>query len=126
MGTEAEARNFDIGDAVAVCCRFGGNARYAVVQAKDMVRVSGSVDSAQAVCVLVSTYMTAYQALHRCKPRGVRETIEGTNILVTGGNGPVGQAIIKLAMRAGASNFLQQLIENTTRCSIRWAYAPFH
>jgi len=102
MGSEAEARNFDIGDAVAVCCKVGGNARYAVVQAKDMVRVSGSVDSAQAVAV-VSTYMTAYQALHRCKPRGSRETLEGTNILVTGGNGPVGRAIIELAMRAGAS-----------------------
>lgn len=102
MGVEAEAAGFDYGEAVACCCRTGGNARYIVVDYSDLCAVPGNVDSAQAVCV-ISTYMTAYQALHRCKPRGPRETLEGSNILVTGGNEPVAQAVIELAQRAGAS-----------------------
>ena len=102
MGVEAEAAGFDYGEAVACCCRFGGNARYIMLRYQDLCSVPGNVDSAQAVCI-VSTYMTAYQALHRCKPRGPRETLEGSNILVTAGNGSIGQAVIELAKRAGAN-----------------------
>ena len=102
MGDDVEAAGFDFGDAVAACCRTGGNARYCVLHYKDICPVPGSVDSAQAACI-VSTYMTAYQALHRCKPRGPRQTLEGLNILVTGGNGPVSRAVIELAHRAGVS-----------------------
>ena len=85
MGVEAEAAGFDYGEAVAACCRTGGNARYITLSYHDLCSVPGNVDSAQAACI-ISTYMTAYQALHRCKPRGPRETLEGANILVTGGN----------------------------------------
>ena len=102
MGVEAEAAGYDYGEAVACCCRTGGNARYVVLHYSDLCSVPGDVDSAQAACV-ISTYMTAYQALHRCKPRGPRETLEGSNILITAGNSPIGQAIIELAHRAGAS-----------------------
>eukprot|EP00554_Chaetoceros_debilis_P003025 CAMPEP_0194084916 /NCGR_PEP_ID=MMETSP0149-20130528/15347_1 /TAXON_ID=122233 /ORGANISM="Chaetoceros debilis, Strain MM31A-1" /LENGTH=351 /DNA_ID=CAMNT_0038767679 /DNA_START=280 /DNA_END=1335 /DNA_ORIENTATION=+ len=102
MGVEAETAGFDYGEAVAACCRVGGNARYITLHYGDLCSVPGNVDSSQAACI-ISTYMTAYQALHRCKPRGPRETLEGSNILVTGGNSPIGQAIIELAHRAGAS-----------------------
>ena len=102
MGIEAEAAGFDYGEAVACCCRTGGNARYIILHYQDLCSVPGNVDSAQAACI-ISTYMTAYQALHRCKPRGPRESLEGSNILVTAGNGPIGQAVIELAQRAGAS-----------------------
>lgn len=102
MGVEAEAAGYDYGEAVACCCQTGGNARYLVLHYSDLCAVPGNVDSAQAACI-VSTYMTAYQALHRCKPRGPRETLEGSNILVTKGSGPVGQAVIELAKRGGAS-----------------------
>eukprot|EP00979_Chaetoceros_neogracilis_P006551 scaffold1338_cov272-Chaetoceros_neogracile.AAC.9 len=102
MGVEAEAAGYDYGEAVACCCRTGGNARFIVLHYSDLCSVPGDVDSAQAACI-ISTYMTAYQALHRCKPRGPRETLEGSNILVTAGHGAVGQAVIELAQRAGAS-----------------------
>ncbi len=69
---------------------------------KDLARAPENVDSAQAAAV-VSTYMTAYQALHRCIPRRPKQTLEGVNILVTGGNGAVGKAVIELAHRAGAN-----------------------
>lgn len=102
MGDEAALNGFDYGDAVAACCRTGGNARYCILHYKDLSPAPGNVDSAQAACI-ISTYMTAYQALHRCKPRGPKQTLEGVNILVTGANGPIGQAVIELAHRAGAS-----------------------
>lgn len=103
LGAKAMAAGFDYGDAVAACCRTGGNARYIVLHYNDLTVVPGNVDSAQAVCV-VSTYMTAYQALHRCKQtQGKHGTLEGSNILVTEGNSPIGQAVIELAQRAGVS-----------------------
>lgn len=102
MGDDVEAAGFDYGDAVAACCRTGGNARYAVLDFHDLTPAPGNVDSAQAACI-ISTYMTAYQALHRCKPRGPKQTLEGVNILVTGGNGTIAKAVIELAHRAGAS-----------------------
>jgi len=101
MGTEVKEEGIiKIGDAVGACCRTGGNARYAVVPSRDLIKIPGSVDSAQAASV-ITNYMTAYQALHRIKPRARKETLEGKNILVTGGNGPIGQAIIELGFRAG-------------------------
>jgi len=103
MGAEVKREGIiKIGDAVGASCRTGGNARYAVIPARDLVRIPGGVDSAQAASV-ITNYMTAYQALHRVKPRARKETLEGSNILVTGGNGPIGQAVIELGFRAGAS-----------------------
>ena len=102
MGDEAQKAGFENGDAVAACCRTGGNSRYCILHYKDLTHAPGNVDSAQAACI-ISTYMTAYQALHRCKPRGPKQTLEGVNILVTGANGTVGKAVIELAHRAGAS-----------------------
>lgn len=102
MGDDVEAAGFDYGDAVAACCRTGGNARYCILHYKQLTPAPGNVDSAQAAAI-ISTYMTAYQALNRCKPRAPKQTLEGVNILVTGGNGPVGRAVIELAHRAGAS-----------------------
>lgn len=90
-----------VGDAVAALVQTGGNARYMVIPSEDVVRVSGSIDSSQAASV-VSYYTTAYQALHRVRPRQKKDTLEGSKILITGGNGPVGQAAIELALRAGA------------------------
>lgn len=103
MGADVQQEGvINIGDAVGACVRNGGNARYAVVPSRDLVQIPGGVDSAQAASV-ITNYMTAYQALHRVKPRGRKETLEGSNILVTGGNGPIGQAIIELGFRAGAN-----------------------
>lgn len=91
---------FQVGDPVAACVRSGGNTKFCNVQSKDLIRVPGVVDSAHAVS-LVSTYMTAYQALHRVKPKNEKDTLEGTSVLITGGNGPIGSAAIDLALRAG-------------------------
>jgi len=101
MGAEVKEEGIiKIGDAVCACCLTGGNSRYAVVPSRDLVKIPTNVDSAQAASV-ITNYMTAYQALHRVKPRARKETLEGINILVTGGNGPIEQAVIELGFRAG-------------------------
>jgi NADPH:quinone reductase-like Zn-dependent oxidoreductase len=88
------------GDRVAALIQTGGNALYAVIKQTDLVAVPRSLDSAEAVC-MVSTYMTAYQALKLVI--GKERTLEGKTILVTGAIGPTGQALIQMAKRAGAN-----------------------
>jgi len=93
-------REFQLGDHVAAIGPFlGGNSRYAMVQSKDLILIPDDVPEDKAA-VLIQTYMTAYQCLHRV---GDRSISVGDRILVTGANGAVGQAVIELAILAGAS-----------------------
>jgi len=95
---------FKVGDRVAALVRTGGNARYINIASSSLVKVPDGIDTAQAVCV-VSTYMTAFQALDLARGSSEKESsLEGKKILVTGGNGPVGRAVIQLArlMKADA------------------------
>eukprot|EP00934_Nitzschia_sp_Nitz4_P003461 Nitzschia sp. Nitz4//scaffold52_size167869//56335//57796//NITZ4_002270-RA/size167869-snap-gene-0.223-mRNA-1//-1//CDS//3329554017//3451//frame0 len=94
-----EVTNFKAGDRVAALVRTGGNARYVSVPATSLVEVPRSCDAAEAVC-MVSTYMTAYQALRLVTKDNF--TLNGKRVLITGGIEPVGQALIQLCFRAGA------------------------
>lgn len=96
----ANVSNFKAGDRVAALVRTGGNARYATVPAASLVTVPLGIDASEAVSV-ISTYMTAFQALDAA--RADRDSLEGTKILITGGNGAMGQAFIELAKWAGAT-----------------------
>lgn len=90
---------WDEGDRVAALIQTGGNARYAAVHQDSLVSVPRSLDSAEAAC-MVTTYMAAYQSLKLVL--GKERTLEGKKILVTGGIGPTGQALIQMSKRAGA------------------------
>mmetsp|Transcript_17307 Transcript_17307/g.39077 ORF Transcript_17307/g.39077 Transcript_17307/m.39077 type:complete len:478 (-) Transcript_17307:204-1637(-) len=88
------------GDRVAALSQFlGGNARYVSFSAENVVKIPEKVDAAQAACVQ-RTYLTAYQCLHRAGEKPVQP---GDSVLVIGGNGAVAQAVIQLALVAGAS-----------------------
>lgn len=93
------------GDRVAALIRTGGNARYAVVPSSSLVHVPENLDAADAVC-MVSIYMTAYQSLKMTltpeEKKGAKP-LEGKKILVVGGAGPVGQALVNLSLKAGAA-----------------------
>lgn len=91
---------FKVGDRVAALVRTGGNARYISVPEDDLVEVPRSCDAAEAAS-MVTTYMTAYQALRLVTKDNF--TLSGKRVLVTGGIEPVGQALIQLCIRAGAS-----------------------
>jgi NADPH:quinone reductase-like Zn-dependent oxidoreductase len=94
-----KVRSFYVGDRVAALVRFGGNARYICVSEDDLVEVPWSCESAEAVC-MVSTYMTAYQALRMVTNDNF--SLNGKRILITGGIEPVGQALVQLCLRANA------------------------
>ncbi|KAG7366614.1 oxidoreductase [Nitzschia inconspicua] len=91
---------FRVGDRVAALVLFGGNARYVNVLASNLVQVPRSCDAAETAC-MVSTYMTAYQALRLVT--GEHFSLAGKRILITGGVDAVGQALVQLCQRAGAS-----------------------
>uniref|UniRef100_A0A7S4T8M2 Enoyl reductase (ER) domain-containing protein n=1 Tax=Ditylum brightwellii TaxID=49249 RepID=A0A7S4T8M2_9STRA len=111
MGKSAKkSERFQEGDRVAALTRTGGNARYANVPISRLVRVPGSVDSAEAACI-VTTFATAYQVLHRARPDSETHSLEGKHVLITGGSGPTGQAMIQLAHLAGASKVYSTALE---------------
>lgn len=83
------------GDRVADLTVVGGNARFAIRPAAGLVAVPPSVDAARAT-TLVLSWVTAYQCLHRAA-----QAQPGERLLVIGGNGAVGQALIALGVRAG-------------------------
>jgi NADPH:quinone reductase-like Zn-dependent oxidoreductase len=80
-----------IGDRVAALTLFGGYARYVCVPAEWVVKLPMQVDAAQAVA-LVLNYTTAWQMLRR-----VALVRGGESILVYGGSGGVGTALLDLA-----------------------------
>lgn len=90
---------FTVGDRVCALTKTGGNARYAVVPGSNLVKVPKSVAADDAACV-VSTFMAAYQAHQLVCPED--KSLSGKKVLVSGGTGPLGQALIQLARRAGA------------------------
>jgi NADPH:quinone reductase-like Zn-dependent oxidoreductase len=94
-----KVRSFYVGDRVAALVRIGGNARYICVPEDDLVEVPWSCDAAEATC-MVSTYMTAYQALRMVTNDNF--SLDGKRILITGGIEPVGQALVQLCLRANA------------------------
>jgi len=77
----------------------GGNARYVTHHAANLVKIPDDLDAVKVVCLL-RNFMVAYQALYRAGGRPIKA---GDRVLVTGGNGAVGQAVIQLANLAGAS-----------------------
>jgi NADPH:quinone reductase-like Zn-dependent oxidoreductase len=73
----------------------GGYAESVCVPAEMVVPVPAGVDAAQAVCLVVN-YLTAHSALHR-----TAEVRPGERILVQGGAGGVGTALVELGRLAG-------------------------
>jgi NADPH:quinone reductase-like Zn-dependent oxidoreductase len=86
---------FAVGDRVAALTQWGGYARYICLSAEQLTRVPDGLDPAEAVS-LVLNYVTAYQMLHR-----VAEVESGQRILVHGGAGGVGTALLQLGRIAG-------------------------
>lgn len=103
IGSEAsKCSTFQVGDRVAALSSSGGNAKYITVEHSSLMRVPPGVDSDVAVS-LCSTYVPAREALDL--GRKMNTPLTGANILVVGGNGPIGLATIELALLEGAKVF---------------------
>lgn len=90
-----------VGDRVAALMKGGGNARFISIPVSDAILLPPTATHENTVC-LVSNYMTAYQALKMAKMKKGGAPLTNSNVLITGGSGPIGQALIDLASREGA------------------------
>lgn len=90
-----------IGDRVAALTQGGGNARFISIPASNVILLPPTATNENVIC-LVSNYMTAYQALKLAKMKKDGAPLTNMNVLITGGSGPIGQALIDLATREGA------------------------
>ncbi len=77
----------------------GGYAEYVCVPARDAVPVPADVDAAEAVC-MVANYTTAHVAMHT-----VAEVTDGQRVLVQGGAGGVGTALLQLGALSGLRQY---------------------
>lgn len=84
-----------LGTCVADMGVTGGYAQYASAPADRVVPVPDGIDPGQAACIPLA-YVTAYQMLVR-----VRQLPEGATVLVIGGSGTVGTALLDLARHLG-------------------------
>lgn len=97
--TGSHVRAFQPGDRVAVLLMsdFGGQAQYVCVDEKRVQKVPDDVPLEKAVCLLIN-YLTAYQMLFT-KTDVTKK--DNALILVHGGSGGVGSALIQLAVSRG-------------------------
>jgi NADPH:quinone reductase-like Zn-dependent oxidoreductase len=86
---------FRLGERVADLTVVGSNAAYRTLQADHLARVPAGVDAAEAA-VLILSWTTAYQLLHRAA-----RVQRGQRVLVHGAAGAVGQALLVLGRLAG-------------------------
>ena len=86
---------FQPGERVADMTVVGSNAGYRTLRADRLTRVPAGVDAAEAATLILS-WMTAYQLLHRDA-----QVQRGQRVLVQGGAGAVGQALLTLGRMAG-------------------------
>ena len=101
LGTMIDPLKIRLGDRVAALLpKGGGNAKYISIPVSWAILLPKSASHDDIIC-LVANYMTAYQCLKLAKKDGVPLT--NANVLITGGSGPVGQALIELAFQDGAN-----------------------
>ena len=82
----------------------GANARYLCISRDQLVKVPEGVDPVVAAC-LAENYLSAFQALHLGQKTAIRyrdNAMKGRSILVLDGTSCIGQALIELALAAGA------------------------
>lgn len=88
-------RDVRVGDRVGALMVTGGYSEYVYWRSDRLIPVPSSVDSAEAV-TLILNYIVAYQALHRAaKARA------GEKMLIIGASGGIGTALLELGRLAG-------------------------
>jgi NADPH2:quinone reductase len=101
VGTKVDPLKIRLGDRVAALLpNGGGNAKYVSIPVSWAIILPEGANHDDIIC-LVANYMTAYQCLKLAKKDGAPLT--SANVLITGGSGPVGQALIELALQEGAN-----------------------
>ena len=89
----------EVGDVVAALPIVGGYAEYICLPESELVIVPATVDSAEAVCMVLN-YTTAYQMLHR-----FAKAERGETALIHSAAGGVGTALLQLCKLHGMTTF---------------------
>ncbi|KAL7535068.1 hypothetical protein ACHAXR_006251, partial [Thalassiosira sp. AJA248-18] len=121
IGSDVNATSFRHGDRIAALLQNGGgNAKYISLPMKSAILLPETATHDDVIC-LVANYMTAYQCLKLAKKDGAPLT--NANVLITGGSGPVGQALVELALREGAKVYAtahKMHEEHLTKLGAKW------
>jgi len=107
IGVGRGVTRWNAGDRVADWCVTGGNARFAICEARDLVKVPERL-SADRAAVVVGSHLVAYQSLFR-----FAHARRGDTVLVLGGHTAIGLAGIELARRVGATVFATVPIQHS-------------
>jgi NADPH:quinone reductase-like Zn-dependent oxidoreductase len=101
LGSDAAKNStFQVGDKVASIVSSGGNAKYITIPYQSIIRVPAEVEDTTALSML-SNYVPAREALDLS--RKWNTPLTGANVLIIGGNGPSGLAMIELALLEAAN-----------------------
>lgn len=95
----ADVTGLTVGQRVADLSVWGAYSDYVIRPADGLVVLPPSVDSAEAVSLILS-YVTAYQMMHR-----VAHVEPGQSVLIHGASGGVGTALAQLGKAAGLKMF---------------------
>eukprot|EP00584_Thalassiosira_punctigera_P006819 CAMPEP_0172542196 /NCGR_PEP_ID=MMETSP1067-20121228/12854_1 /TAXON_ID=265564 ORGANISM="Thalassiosira punctigera, Strain Tpunct2005C2" /NCGR_SAMPLE_ID=MMETSP1067 /ASSEMBLY_ACC=CAM_ASM_000444 /LENGTH=376 /DNA_ID=CAMNT_0013328383 /DNA_START=11 /DNA_END=1141 /DNA_ORIENTATION=+ len=121
LGAIVDSTTFRVGDRVAaLLSEGGGNAKYISLPKKNVILLPENADHEDIICLLAN-YMAAYQCLKLSKKDGAPLTF--ANVLITGGSGPVGQALVELALREGAKVYAtahKMHEEHLTKLGAKW------
>lgn len=96
-----------MGDRVISLVRVGANSRHLCIDSERLVRVPPDYTKESHVACLPEIYLSAFQALHlgqRNAARYRKTSLTGKTILILGGATTMGQALIEVALAAGATN----------------------
>ncbi len=121
LGSLVNSSAFHVGDRIAALLPdAGGNSKYVSIPRKSAILLPEDASHDDIIC-LVANYMTAYQCLKLSKKDGAPLTF--ANVLITGGSGPVGQAMVELALREGAKVYTtahKMHEEHLTNLGAKW------
>eukprot|EP00545_Synedropsis_sp_CCMP1620_P000191 CAMPEP_0119026600 /NCGR_PEP_ID=MMETSP1176-20130426/35742_1 /TAXON_ID=265551 /ORGANISM="Synedropsis recta cf, Strain CCMP1620" /LENGTH=1036 /DNA_ID=CAMNT_0006982347 /DNA_START=8 /DNA_END=3115 /DNA_ORIENTATION=+ len=93
------------GDTVMALVKQGGNARYAQINAEQLVKVPDGLEATDVACI-AEAYLSAFQAVHcgqRLITRYKKNSLSGKSILILGALTNTGRAAVELANAAGAT-----------------------
>lgn len=94
-----DVKDLKVGQRVLSHLNLGGYAQFAITDAKNIIKVSENLDANKLVALPLN-YVTAYQLLHR-----IAKVKKGSTILVHGGAGGVGTALLELARLSGVKTY---------------------
>ena len=94
------------GDRVVSLVRVGANSRHLCIDHERLVKVPSDIRDSDALACLPEIYLAAFQALHfgtkNASRRYKRNSLAQKKILVLGGAGVLGRALIEVARASGA------------------------